>query len=561
MSSEPLLTKTMRIDIPLDFRKKPPTPVVGPPRLEANPVVSRRIVRGKSDTQRFLTNTDLRELFQGLYDAAFITDLYGVIIDANSRAEYFFQYSCSEFAGANIEEIIRGLNRDVLKTICSNLENDKFTLIQAWCERKDDSLLSAEVSVSRLTLLGQSILCFFVRDVTARKEDEEALKAAHVELEAEMQERVRINEELKGAISKLEEHDKAKTDFVSNVSHELKTPLASIGYLAGNVLRGIAGEVSEQAKEYMEMIRADCHRLRRTVDDILDMSRIEANTMSLSLSKIPFATFVARTVESMRVQIEAEGLHLQIDLQGSKQFVECDAQKLERVIFNLVKNAMKYNVPSGSILVTVRQDPASQHIIMDVQDTGIGIKKEYLDRVTQRFFRIGEYVSGAGLGLAISKEIVERHGGTLQIQSPPAGQACGTRVSVSIPVVRAPTAFLVYQHDQVRLPVLIQMDSYGYRILAELNSDDVLRRIQELHPDIILLDWITEGMDGGIMLARLKSEEALSRIPLLTIVGAEIDATKKEILDGFAIPLLTFPWQPTDLYLCMENMLMNRKSD
>jgi PAS domain S-box-containing protein len=503
----------------------------------------------------------MHELFQGMYDAAFITDSAGIIINANTRAEQFFQYTRDEFIGANIGEVARGMSPAVLETICKNLENDKFTLIQAWCERKDDTLLSAEISASRLNLSGRSFLCFFIRDVTARKEAEDAIKKAHDELTTEMQERIRINEELKAAIAKLEEHDKAKTDFVSNVSHELKTPLTSINYVAGNMLKGIAGPVSKQATEYLGMIREDCQRLKRTVDDILDMSRIEANSMKLSRNKIQFAEFVRRTVESMRVQVEAAGLTLEINIKPSKLFVDCDCQKMERMIFNLVKNSMKFNVINGSIRVSVHEDPSTWRIIMDVQDTGIGIEPRHLDKVTQRFYRIGEYVSGTGLGLAISKEIVERHGGNLHIQSPPPGTDKGTMVSVGLPVASPPIAFLIYQHDEVRLPAIQQMDDYGYRIFAEPNRDGVAEKLQEYQPDLILLDWVLPGMDGSIIVGRLKSDEKLRNTPILAIVGKDAEQMKKEILDGFGIPLLTFPWQPAAFYHCVEDMLMSRKGD
>lgn len=562
MALEDGLSKTMRIDIPPDYYTK------RRPRAQvkiAHPTTAAAGVSAAHDARRTsgeiaVQNADLSELFQNVYDAAFITDMTGNIIDANVRASQFFGYSHDEFLVGTIMDIVVGLNEAMLATVCENLRNDRFTLIQTQCARKDGTLMPTEISTCKLTLSKKPFLCFFIRDITARKEAENELKLARDELQQEVQERARINAELQKAIERLQEHDKAKSQFVSNVSHELKTPLSSINYVAGNMIKGIAGPVTEHGKAYLEMIREDCQRLRRTVDDILDMSRIESNTLRLNKVKVNFGRFMHRTIESLRLQIEAEGLKLDIDVKANG-FVECDPQKMERVIFNVVKNAMKYNVTDGFIKVVLRaSEDMADCLILDIIDCGIGIEPEFLPRIAERFFRVGEYVSGTGLGLAICKDLVERHGGKIDVKSPPDGMNKGTQVSIYLPIVPPPLALVAYEDEQVRLALTTHMDEYGYNVVAGRLSDGSLHAaFQGGKVDLIAVEWIQKGMDGGIIVAMLKGEETVAHVPMLAVTDIDPALPKKEILDGFDIPRMTVGWKKEDLWNCIDELVLGRK--
>jgi PAS domain S-box-containing protein len=464
-------------------------------------------------------NSDFSELFQNVYDSAFITELNGKIVDANVRATQSFLYSREQFKQSVIMDVIMGMTDAVLATIGENLQNDRFTLIQAECARQDGAMIPSEISTCKVDLSGTPYLCFFIRDITARKEAEDALQAAHDNLEREVRERTRINEELSleiaerkrielelnQAIEKLQEHDRAKSQFVSNVSHELKTPLSSINYIAGNMSKGIAGPMSEKGKMYLTMIREDCQRLHRTVADILDMSRIESNTLRLNLVKVNFERFLRRTVESLRMQIEAQGLRLEIVVEGAG-FIECDPQKMERVIFNVVKNAIKYNTTNGFIQVRLgtSSEEGGRHVV-EVIDSGIGIEARYLPRITERFFRVGEYVSGAGLGLAICKDLLMRHGGGMAISSPPAGYSKGTQVSLHLSaddpvVVRAITALF---------------EPAGFVVTSVENGPDVLERAIQVKPDMILLKEVLPRLNGAAVAGLIDVMPSLSAIPVI----------------------------------------------
>lgn len=559
------LSKTILLEIPPD--------VTG----QNQPGRPRRRVRTSKDLSPAavaIGAADIKVLFENVYDAALITDLTGAILDANPRASLAFDYMHDEFCQRNISAIILGFDDEVMKMVCDNLTEDRFTLIQASCLRRDRTEFPAEISTSRMRLPGCDLLCFFIRDVTARREAEEQIQHAHDKLAAEVLERTKLNEELnteiavrrevegklREAITQLQRHDQAKSEFVSNVSHELKTPLTSINYVAGNLLKGIAGPLSPRATEYLEMIRADCLRLTRTVEDILDMSRIEAKALKLRLARIHFPRFVRHAVESLRIQVEAAGLRLAMDIESSNVFVDGDPQKIERVIFNVVRNAIKFNIPQGSVEVRLTRDPESADmVLLEVIDTGIGIEPESLKRVAERFYRVGEQVSGAGLGLAICRELMEHHGGTIEFKSPPPQRTRGTWVGMRFPVAPAPFALVLGDEAAIGNRVKDQMTASGYDVMVSALDADLAGVAATRRPDLIVLGWTTGGFAPAGVISTLRSSEPLRQIPLMIITGGGENPAKQEILRGVGAPILTAPWEDEDLFRRLEQVVAGKK--
>ena len=199
-----------------------------------------------------------------------------------------------------------------------------------------------------------------IRYAIERKRSELALKRYRDHLEEMVSDRTNelqeSNAQLQNANERLLAHDRARTEFVSNVSHELKTPLASMSYAIDNLLKGIVGSLPERAITYLEMLKEDAQRLGHTVGDILDLSRIESNRLELDRVRIPLTRLVHRTVASLQIQATEAGLNLNISTNGSKGFAECDPQKIERVILNVIRNAIKFTPSEGSVDVTLGTD-------------------------------------------------------------------------------------------------------------------------------------------------------------------------------------------------------------
>lgn len=367
----------------------------------------------------------------------------------------------------------------------------------------------------------------------------ERIRQTNRELRIENTERRKAEETLREALAKLEEHNKAKSRFVSNVSHELKTPLTSMSYAIENLLRGIVGPVSQRFRTYLEMLNDDCQRLIRTVSDILDLSRIESDRLRLNQSKVAFRHFVERAVGSMAILATQKGVDLEARLDEVTGFVVCDAAKMERVVLNVIQNAIKFTPVGGHVGVrTFKTGNGGEFLVAEVSDTGIGIPPEHLTHVTDRYYRVGEQVSGSGLGLAIAKELLELHGGRIAFDSPPPGADSGTRVSMYLPVVTPPCVLVAMGDEDLAQKLQGFLSSEGYDVQLCGGGQGTLAALQDDTPDAVIMDFGLSGMDGVELLAHVKSDYQWLHLPIVIAISGEIDTMKRELIEGFRLPTI-----------------------
>jgi CheY-like chemotaxis protein/two-component sensor histidine kinase len=298
----------------------------------------------------------------------------------------------------------------------------------------------------------------------------------------------------------------------------------------------------------------------RTVEDILDMSRLEADALKLRRVKIQFPRFVRKAVESLRIQVEAAGLRFSVSIEGGGQFVNGDPQKLERVIFNIIRNAIKFNVPKGAVSVVLRPDPDLSGVVMlEVVDTGIGIAPQHLARITERFFRVGEHISGAGLGLSICKELIEHHGGTIQIQSPPPGAERGTQVTVRLPLADPALVLLLCDEGAPCERLHAELTACGYKVASLPIGAGLDRALTEISPDLMMLDWVADGLEAAGAISTIKRSDLCRQIPLVVLTGATLPPVKQEIIEGFGLPVLRSPWTDDEVCDRLDQVIVGRK--
>ena len=386
------------------------------------------------------------------------------------------------------------------------------------------------------------------------------LVVANRQLTAEIRVRDQTEKNLRRAISTLEEHDRAKTQFVTNVSHELKTPLASMSYAVENLLKGVMGEIPDRVRTYLEMVRDDAQRLHRTISDILDLSRLEADTLRLEQAVIPFGRFVRRTLDAVALEGEEREVTLKISVPDAVGFAACDATKMERVLLNVVRNAITYTDPEGVIEVTVSRIPTPDDMLcVTVTDVGIGIPEEYIEKVTERYFRVGDHIDGMGLGLSIAKEIIELHDGSITINSPPPGRDQGTQVSICVPAVQTPPAIVTVDDDPDVLDLIAtQLAVDGYTVVKASNPSDGMAILRERRADILLVDLVMPDTRGDAIIAEVKADHELRLVPIVVLTGAEIDRDTRATLERFSIPALAKPWQQEDLLDIIEGAIIGK---
>jgi signal transduction histidine kinase len=224
--------------------------------------------------------------------------------------------------------------------------------------------------------------------------------------------------------------ESARRDLVASVSHDLRTPLTSLRLLCDALSDGVVDAARRQ--EYLTRIDTHVRALSGLIDDLFELSRLQAGEVRWTMERVPLADLLSETVDAMRPQAEARSIAMRAELASDLEVAEANPEQIQRVLFNLIQNALRHTPADGS--VTVRAQAADGTVEIEVADTGQGIAESERERVFEAFFtgRGGEARSadaGTGLGLAISRAIVEAHGGRIWL----ADAARGTRIRFSIP--------------------------------------------------------------------------------------------------------------------------------
>ncbi|MGC8843078.1 MAG: sensor histidine kinase, partial [bacterium] len=232
------------------------------------------------------------------------------------------------------------------------------------------------------------------------------------------------NEEILGEvtilsdITELKRLDQMKTDFVSHVSHELRTPLTSIKGFVATLLADTEGYYDlDTRREFLQIIDQECDRLTRLINDLLNLSRIEAGrALELILKPVDVVDIARKIIE---IQKNYTSKHqFVLDVKQPVPTVIADEDKVDQIITNLVSNAVKYSPDGGEVRITIQEDPETGGVLVAVKDQGIGIPKEVLPRLFQRYYRVeGRKISGTGLGLYLTRHLVEAHGGKIWVES------------------------------------------------------------------------------------------------------------------------------------------------
>jgi signal transduction histidine kinase len=229
-----------------------------------------------------------------------------------------------------------------------------------------------------------------------------------------------------------DQSDSARRSLVASVSHDLRTPITSLRLLAEAVEDEIVD--GEMRRSYLKRMRTHIDALSALIDDLFELSRLEAGDIRWSLEQVRLDVLVAETVEAMRVQAEAKGVSVTAQVSEVAGVARANPEKLQRVLFNLIQNAIRHTPPDGSVVV--RAEPVADRIEVEVADSGDGIAAEEREQVFTAFYRGGAGAArtggGAGLGLSVSRAIIEAHGGRIWL----ADATAGTRVRFSLPAAR-----------------------------------------------------------------------------------------------------------------------------
>ncbi|MDQ3253453.1 MAG: ATP-binding protein [Acidobacteriota bacterium] len=355
----------------------------------------------RSDMGKLVAAQQMAEAaIDSLYDPVIVTDEKGCVTKLNNAAEELFGTE-NDNTGKHIAEIARDT------PLASAVEEAV----------RSQRAVAGEGAASVLPFAVNGNQRAFRLRTTPMRDGEGRLHGAVTLLED---------------ITHLREIDRVKSEFIATASHELRTPLTSVQMGVHLLLEGAVGELTDQQAEVLQACREDCVRLERLMRDLLDLSKLEAGESHLQLVTLRASELITTAVERLRPQTEAKDLLLQITASPDLPSVLADRTQIERVITNLVTNAMRHTQSGGKISISAT--PREGEVAVAVADTGSGIPSEHLPRIFDKFMQVpGAPSGGAGLGLAISKEIIEAHGGQISVDSE---VNRGTTFTFTLPAVR-----------------------------------------------------------------------------------------------------------------------------
>jgi len=242
----------------------------------------------------------------------------------------------------------------------------------------------------------------------------------------------RIEAALRERAAALEEADRVKTDFVANMSYELRTPLTSIGGFAELLGGGYAGEIGPKAKDYIEAILESVERLSKLINDVLDLTTGDARGVPLEKERVDIAGLCRAAAETAKQRVAEKAQKLEIDISPAAGHVFGDARRLRESVEHVLQNAISYSDRKGRIRLTADGD--KKQAVIRISDNGLGISREDLPRVFDRFHRVGDMEfrgeAALGLGLPLTRQFIEAHGGTVELESK---KGKGTTVTLTIP--------------------------------------------------------------------------------------------------------------------------------
>lgn len=495
-----------------------------------------RDVSAKREAQRDLQR--LAAIVSSSEDAIFAESLDGTITAWNAAAERLFGYSASEVIGRSIDLLEPPSPEDATGvTLIRIRKGDRVQQYDTTRRRKDGQRVSVSISVSPILdgegkTIGASKIA---RDIGERKRSEVALRASAAALEA--------------AKKSAEDANRAKDHFLAALSHELRTPLTPA--LA-------AAQVLERRRDLPEDMRSSIEAIRRNielegllVDDLLDLTKIARGKIELRRESLDLHNIVQSAAEICRSEVAAKRQSLAVDLAARDHFADADAARLQQVLWNLIKNAVKFTPEGGSI--TVRsENPSPGRIRLSVADTGAGIRPDLLARIFEPFEQGGDPAlrrGGLGLGLSISKNLVELHGGTIRVESD--GEGRGALFSVELPATlpkpgyrarrdfseaaaaghRSLTILVVEDHADTATALAQLLDSEGHAVTTAGTLADAVAIYRQRPFDLFITDLGLPDGSGHDLLRQLRQIRPARGI-VLSGYGMDADIARSGV-EGF----------------------------
>ncbi|EFO80477.1 two-component hybrid sensor and regulator [Oscillochloris trichoides DG-6] len=422
------------------------------------------------------------------------------------------------------------------------------------------------------------------QELTERRRAEAALEAERAQLARRVEERTA---DLMVANAELERASRLKDEFLANMSHELRTPLNTILGRAEILAEGIYGPINQEQHEAVRSMSESGRHLLALINDILDLSKIEAGKLELQLSLVDMVTLCEASIRMVAQSALKKEIRLHSSISPQVDVIYADERRLKQILVNLLSNAVKFTPAGGQVELEVQTDPDQQSVSFTVSDTGIGIAEADMARLFQPFVQIDAGLTrqhdGTGLGLVLVQRLTEAHGGSVAVQSQ---EGLGSSFTVRLPWLHpqasasldpddllhtlrqmgriaadvAPVAppqplpprwhILLAEDNEDNISLLLDfLPFHGYALTIARNGQEALDLARECHPDAILMDIQMPVMDGIEAIRRLRADPdpGLAHTPVIALTALAMPGDRDRCLAAGADAYIVKPLVLHDL--------------
>jgi PAS domain S-box-containing protein len=529
--------------------------------------------------QQFYT----RSLIESNIDALMTTDPQGIITDVNQQMIELTGRARDELIGAPCKNFFT--DPDLADAAIQRvLTEHKVTDYELTVRSKDGT--ETVVSYNAATFHDRDGFLQGVfaaaRDVTERKRFDRTLQLKNIELE---------------------HASRMKSEFLATMSHELRTPLNAIVGFSEALHDGLIGEMTDSQHEYIGDIFESGQHLLALINDILDLSKVEAGMMDLEFEGAELVDLLSNSLSIVRDNAAGQHISLKLDVGDDLDDLLLDTRKTKQIVYNLLSNAVKFSGNGGRVTLSARRVPRSQvgrlvgpwavhsfpaplgehreFIEIVVTDSGIGISEENMARLFQAFSQIDSSLArkfeGTGLGLAMVKQLAELHGGTVAVSS---AESEGARFAVWLPlrasakVLRKPpvgvthgsqvteperrTALVIEDDDRAADLVRLLLEADGFAVVRASSGEAALEMAPQHDLSLITLDVQLPGIDGWEFLSLIRENRQLASVPVVVIAG---DIDSNMALSGGAAAILQKPISRAQLKVSLANLGLRATGD